>query len=126
MLKRAPLVYSPTKGWYVNLPTYVMLPNTFGPITKDKIHRDGIHPGTDPQDVLKLQPSVLVKIPDDTPMQEDGQIDQVGICHMYRDHPYYGTEHYILPQLRELDPADMQQVIEPTTLERIRAWLGRK
>lgn len=125
MLKRAPLKHSPTLGWYVDLPSYTMQDGTFAPITQGKITKSGIAPNVDPNLVLQLQPSVLVEIPENTPFSDDGQIDQVSLCHMYRNHPYFGTKHYTPPQLADLTDADVQQQKDPALLVKFSAWLER-
>lgn len=125
MLKRAPVAYSPQLGFYVNLPTYTMIPGTWRPITPGKIHKDGADPKAKPDEVLQLQASVLVELPDYTPLDETGQIDKVAICQMYNTHPYYGKTQFKAPALVELDQADLTPAQDPGILDKLRAWLNR-
>jgi hypothetical protein len=51
-------------AWLVKLPHYRMVPDSFEPVTKELIHENGVFPKADPMEVLKLNPTVEVMIPD--------------------------------------------------------------
>jgi len=52
-------------SYHVDLPTYAMLAATFEPITNALLHAHGPYPDADPKDVMALNPTVIVDVPDD-------------------------------------------------------------
>ena len=100
MLKRVCLSYDTArKGWRVNLPTFSMLPGSFLPVTDGLIDADGPLASADPKAVLAVNCSVLVEIPDDTPVDQAGDFDAGGIRDMYAGHPRFGVDDYTPPSV---------------------------
>lgn len=69
--------------WAVNLPSYTMVPATWAPITPKMIDADGVLVGADPVKVLALGPTCVIDFPDDTPIDNQGQIDKERLAAMY-------------------------------------------
>lgn len=119
MLKTVPISYSPTRGYYVNLPTYNMVQGTWEPVTPNLLHANGAYPKADPMQVLALNPTCIVEIPDYIPMDESGNIDPVPFAEVYKNHPYFGTTHYTPPALTEPDPGRLAALESKGIIERV-------
>jgi len=76
-----------------------MIPDTWRPITPKLIHANGIFPNAEPAAVLAKHPTVDLEIPDNTPLDDTGQIDQEKIRKMYAEHPRYGKRNWQPPKL---------------------------
>ncbi len=97
MRRRAPITFTKELGWHVDLPTYIIVPESFLPITKNKIHADSIDPDFTGDDLARLKPTVEIEIPDDWPIKADGQLDAEKMRAMYRDHPRFRLKSYVPP-----------------------------
>lgn len=64
MIVRVPLDYSPGSGFFVKLPTYLMVPGSFAPVIPGVIGPDGVVAGVDPAAVLSIGVSVECEVPD--------------------------------------------------------------
>jgi len=95
--KRLPLAHSTLTGYYVDVPSYRMLPDTWLPITPGLIYKDGAFAGAAPAAVLALSPSVVCELPAETPLDDLGKIDQRPLQKMYATHPRFGKPDYVPP-----------------------------
>ncbi len=99
MLKRSSITQLPNGAWGVDLPTYTMVPGSWRPVTPKLIHADGIFPNAEPAAVLAKHPTVEIEIPDNTPLDDDGQIHADKIRKMYAEHPRFGSRKWTPPKL---------------------------
>jgi len=94
------LSYDPApngRGYFVDLPTYVMLPGTHQPIGA-LIHADGVFPTANPAAVMALQPSVMVAVPDADTHPLTGKPSMALIRSRYSNHTRFGQDTaYALP-----------------------------
>lgn len=95
MRSRVSMSYSPNQGWYVDLPTYIMIPGTVLPITPGMIDADGVIPSADPVAVRALGPTVMVHHPHEYTDPRDGRIRADKIRSMYSNHPDWGRRSRI-------------------------------
>jgi len=70
------------RTWFVNLPHYQMVPDTWRPVTDKKIHKNGVYPDAKPDEVLKLGPTVEVEVPDEH-VDGAGRLDKEKIRAIY-------------------------------------------
>lgn len=105
MLKRVAISYdNQAAQWYVDLPTYGMVNNTFAPVTPGLIDASGIRTfddagkPVDPARVLALNPTVDVKLPDNWPLDSSGQINAKAFRAMYAG-SRFGDDSYVPPVL---------------------------
>lgn len=96
MRKTLAVSFDEARGFHVDMPTYVMIPGTFAPVTDGLIGPDGPISGAKVADVLALGPSVEVDLPDDTPIKA-GKIDAAGLRKMYADTPRFAGAAYRVP-----------------------------
>lgn len=99
MLKRFPLDYSPELGFYVDLPSYSMIAGTHAPVIVGLCHDDGVLPDADPSEVIAQGISVLVDIPDYTPLTKTGQINTKQLRQIYTGHPRFDHPDYRPPKV---------------------------
>lgn len=97
MHKRVLLSWSVTKGYHVDLPTYMMINETHRPVTPGMIDPNGVHDSADSEDVMAIKASVLVQLPDDTPLLDDGQVNARKLRAMYSGNNYYSSRNYNPP-----------------------------
>lgn len=124
MLKRVPIVFSPDRGYHVDLPTYFMIANTWLPIARGLIHRDGAEPNAEPADVLALKPTVIVSAPVEDCMTDDGQVCPIKIAEKYRGNPRYDHSDYRPPQLMDYHPIELNPPKDSTVFQRILHRMG--
>lgn len=94
------MIHDPTRGWLVDLPTYTMVAGTVLPVVPGKTTADGILRGVAPDDAALANLSVIVEIPDDTPMAGD-QVDPAKMRRRYKEHPRFGRNDYDPPPLTD-------------------------
>lgn len=83
MRKKLVLSYEAiTNRFFINLPTYTMIPGTFGPVTTSLIFADGIHSGANVAAVLALNPYVECDFPDEY-VTPSGDLSASRIAAMY-------------------------------------------
>ncbi len=99
MRKRAPITTLINGAWGVDLPSYTMIPGSWRPVTPKLIYDDGIYPNAEPAAVLAQHPTVEIEIPDNTPLDDDGQIDADKIRKMYAEHPRFSSRKWTPPKL---------------------------
>jgi hypothetical protein len=99
MRKRATLSWAPQTGWYVNLPHYAMIPDSFQPLIKDTIHANGVYPNVVPMDALVHNPTVLIDIPDDHVDPDTGQVDTERLRKIYAGTVKWDAPHFDAPEL---------------------------
>ncbi len=99
MRKSAPITQLPDGTWGVDLPTYHMIRGTWKPVTPKLIHADGIYPNAEPAAVLAKHPTVEIEIPDDTPLDDDGNIHHEKLRKRYAGHPRFGSHKWTPPKL---------------------------
>lgn len=92
MLKRLPLLWSLERGYHIDAPTYQMVRDSFVPEKKGLIHKNGILPIANHNDVMKLAPTVLVELPDDYIDPRTDKISARRIREIYRGHPIWGDK----------------------------------
>lgn len=124
MLKRVDLTWNLQRGWHVNLPTYFMIACTHLPIEKGMVHRDGVYPDADPVDVLKLRPTVIVSMPEDECIGEDGQICRLKIAQKYAGNDLYDNADYAPPVLHDFQPIELNPPKEFTFFEKLQHRMG--
>lgn len=90
MRRRLRLSYSTARGFYVDMPTYAMVPGTFLPVVAGVIDKDGPASGGDPTAIMGHNPSVEVILPDDVLLTVGGMIDAASIRHRYSSHHRFG------------------------------------
>ena len=91
MRKRFLLSYLKVRGWFVDLPEYSMVNDSFEPVTPGLITADGVAVGADPDQVLALGASVLCDVPDSFPVSADGALDLRKLAVRYRSHERFGS-----------------------------------
>lgn len=99
MLRRAALSFHPIRGFYVDLPTYVMVPASWQPVTPGVMHADGVIPGVLGPAAMMIMPTVQVQLPDDFPGTADPATIIAHIRHKYRGHPHFDTDAWTPPNL---------------------------
>lgn len=98
MLKRFHLDNNETVGWHVDLPTYRMVAGSFLPLVTDVIGPHGIAHGNANDILSKHTPSVMVELPEDTPVLATGDLDVDGLRRRYRGHGRYGQTSWMPPK----------------------------
>lgn len=96
MRKRVPLTAAMKRGYYVDLPTYVIVEGSFLPVTSGKISAEGVLAKAQVTDVLALKPSVLVDLPDEWEVK-DGQLVAGALRKRYKEHAWFGSNDYTPP-----------------------------
>ena len=99
MFKRVRISWNPLRGFFVPLPHFTMVPDSFEPILKDRIHANGICPGVAPADVLRHGVTCVVWLPDEHYNEDAQQIDTDKLRKIYRGNDLYDTRDYEPPQV---------------------------
>lgn len=97
MLKTFRLSVHSSGAWRVDMPTYRMMPGTFGPAVAGIIDRDGILQGVPPDEAMKHAPYVTVELPDDTPLDLLGHVDAAAMRQRYGKHTHFGADSWAPP-----------------------------
>lgn len=126
MLKRVPLSWHAQIGWHVDVPTYFMIACTHLPIEPGMIHRDGVYPNADPADVLKLKPTVIVSLPDDECIGDDGQLCHMKMAEKYRGNPRFDSADYVPPKLLDFHPVELDPPKDFSFFEKMQHAMGFK
>lgn len=124
MLKRVPLSWDVQRGYHVNVPTYFMIACTHLPIKPGMIHRDGVYPNADPADVMRLKPTVIVSMPEDECVGEDGQLCHTKMAEKYRGNMRFDSADYEPPPLLDFHPIELEPPKEYTLFQRLAHKLG--
>jgi hypothetical protein len=99
MRRRFPLSYSEERGYFIDLPHYIMVPGTFEADSAKVCHKDGVHPKIEPADALRANVSVLIDLPDGTVINDKGEIDRVHLRRKYGSGSAYGNRDYKPPKI---------------------------
>lgn len=104
---RLPIAHDPALGFFVDLPTYSMVPGTFAPVIPGVIEPDGVLAGVDPAEVLALGVSVECEVPD-----EDCDCEAGAPCPQRLAGRYLLKPGYQVPEAVEVTPLDDADVAE--------------
>lgn len=85
--------------WFVDLPTYSMVPNSFSPIVANKVTANGILPNVLPNDPKLRRISCEVEVPDNIVDQKTGQIDVAAIRRIYARQPRWDSPSGRVPDV---------------------------
>lgn len=124
MLKRVSITWDAQRGYHVALPTYFMIAGTWLPLQPGLLHSDGAFPNAEPADVLALNPTVIVSLPEDECIDDARQIDKLAIAQKYAGHPLYDSADYVPPTLRDFHPIELDPPKDATVFERIAKAMG--
>lgn len=83
MRRRVAVLFEAGRGWFVNLPTYSMVPHSFLPAIAGKVDVDGVLAGAALTDDELAQLSCEVDIPDSFIDEADGLISRKKLATMY-------------------------------------------
>jgi hypothetical protein len=98
--KRLPVSWDRARGFHVALPTYMMIPGTWQPVTPGLVHENGAEPSAKPADVIALDVSVLCDFPDADAHPLTGQPSDLVIMTRYENHSVFGGGEYVAPKTK--------------------------